>query len=69
MRIERRGKSLVLLCTCCDLPFARLQFGRMVIQSSHHGDKHSNALDLEDLKRVLEALTDDGAIMPAVPPT
>jgi hypothetical protein len=25
LRIEQRGKSLVLLCTCCNLPFARLR--------------------------------------------
>jgi hypothetical protein len=68
MRVEQRGKSLGLLCTCCDLPFARLQFARLVIESNHHGTKHSNALDLEDLRMIIEALTDDGGIMRAVPP-
>ena len=67
LRIERRGKSLVVLCTCCDLPFARVQFGRLVIQSKHHSDNHSNALDLQDLERILELIRKDGAIIPPVP--
>jgi hypothetical protein len=67
MRVEQRGKSLVVLCTCCSLPFATLRRGRLVIRSRHHGGIHTNELDLEDLKRILEALADDGAIMPAVP--
>ena len=67
LRIERRGKSLVLLCTCCDLPFARLQFGRLVVESKHHGDVHTNALTLENLEKILELLRRGSDTMPAVP--
>ena len=67
MRIERRGKSLVVLCTCCDLPFARLQFGRLVIQSKHYSDNHWNSLSPEDLESILELLRKADAIMPIVP--
>ena len=67
MRIEQHGQSIALLCACCDLPFARLQFGRLVIESKHHGATHTNALDIKSLKRILEALTDDSAIIPGVP--
>ncbi len=67
MRIEQRGKIKVFLCSCCNLPFAKLQSGRLVIQSKHHSDNHSNALDYQDLERILELMCKDGAIMPAVP--
>jgi hypothetical protein len=68
MRIEQRGKSLVLLCACCDLPYAKLQFGRLVLQSKHHGDDHTNGLEPQDLECILELLRKDGAIIRAVAP-
>ncbi len=68
MRIEQRGKSVVLLCGCCDLPFARLQFKRLVIQSKHYSDSHSNSLGPDDLESILELLREADAIIPAVPP-
>jgi hypothetical protein len=64
LRIEQRGQSFALLCACCDLPFARMQFGRLVIQSRHHGDEHTNALDLEELQSILELIRQDSAKMP-----
>ena len=67
MRIEQRGEINVFLCSCCNLPFAKLQFGRLVIQSKHHSDNHSNGLDFQDLERILELIRKDPAIMPAVP--
>ena len=67
MRIEQRGEIKVFLCSCCNLPFAKLQFGRLVIQSKHHGDDHTNALDLQALERILELIRKDGAIIPSVP--
>lgn len=57
----------MFLCSCCDLPFAKLQFGRLVIQSKHHGDNHSNALGPDDLESILELLRQADAIMPIVP--
>jgi hypothetical protein len=67
MRIEQRGETRVLRCCCCNLPYAMLDRGRLLIRSRHFGDLHTNALDLEDLKRILDALTDASAIMPSVP--
>ena len=66
MRMEQRGEIKVFLCSCCNLPFAKLQFGRLVIQSKHHGDDHTNGLELQDLERILELLRKDGAIIPVV---
>lgn len=43
-----------LKCACCDLPFAVVQRGVLVIQSRHHGQKHSNVITLEELRRMLE---------------
>jgi hypothetical protein len=68
MRIEQRGEIKVFLCSCCNLPFAKLQFGRLVIQSKHHSDNHSNSLGPDDLESILELLGQADAIMPAVPP-
>jgi hypothetical protein len=68
MRIEQRGEIKVLLCSCCNLPYAKLQFGRLVIQSKHHSDDHTNALDLQALESILELIRKDGAIIPPVPP-
>jgi hypothetical protein len=56
MRVERRGDILTLLCSCCNLPFAKVQFGRLVIQSKHHGDYHSNSLGPQDLAKILAEL-------------
>lgn len=68
MRIEQRCEIKVFLCSCCNLPFAKLQFGRLVIQSKHHRDTHSNGLDLQELERIVELIRKDTAIIPAVPP-
>jgi hypothetical protein len=68
MRIEQRGEINVFLCSCCNLPFAKLQFGRLVIQSKHHSDNHSNALGPEDLESILELLRQADVILPSVPP-
>ena len=64
MRIEQRDEIKVLLCSCCNLPFAKLQFGRLVIQSRHHGDDHTNALDLGELTDILELIRQESDKMP-----
>ena len=64
MRIQQRSEIKVFLCSCCNLPFAKLQFGRLVIQSRHHCDDHTNALDLEELQSILELIRQDSAKMP-----
>ena len=59
LRIERRGGTQVLICSCCDLPFAQVQFERLVIQSKHYRDRHTNAITLEDLKALVAILECD----------
>jgi len=66
LRIERRGGTQALICACCNLPFARVQFGRLVIQSKHYSEAHTNALELEDLKKLVAVLEGNDGIMPAV---
>lgn len=56
LHIEQRKGTQVLICSCCNLPFARVQFGRLVIQSKHYSDMHTNALTLEDLKQLVATL-------------
>jgi hypothetical protein len=65
MIVEERGEIRVLLCACCNLPYAKLQFGRLVIQSKHYRDNHSNSLSLEELESILELLRRTSVIMPA----
>src|SRR5260370_29243531 len=67
MRVEQRREIKVLLCSCCNLPFAKLQFGRLVIQSKHHGDDNTNALDLQALESIFELLRKNSAIISPVP--
>jgi hypothetical protein len=66
LRIEKRGGTQALICACCNLPFARLQFGRLVVQSKHYTEAHTNALTLDDLKKLVEVLEGDSGIIPAV---
>lgn len=66
LRIERRGGTQALICTCCNLPFARLQFGRLVVQSKHYTEPHTNALTLDDLKRLVAVLEENDGIIPEV---
>lgn len=68
MRIEQRGEIKVFLCSCCDLPFAKLQFGRLVVQSKHHSDIHSNSLGPDELESILELLRQADDMLPGVPP-
>ena len=65
MLIEQRGETRLLLCSCCNLPFAKLQFGRIVIESKHHGYLHTNAVSLDDLENILELLRNGSDIISA----
>ena len=56
VQTQKRGEAHVLICSCCNLPFARLQFGRLVIQSKHYSDVHTNGLTLEDLRGLVSLL-------------
>ena len=45
--------SLVLLCAACGLPWARVLDGKLVVTSRHHGSRHANGVDLDDLQRAI----------------
>lgn len=49
-----------LRCQCgtCKTPFAVVRGGVLVIESRHNGEKHTNFLTLEEVRRMLEAVCD-----------
>jgi hypothetical protein len=54
LRIETREDCIMFLCECgeCDLPVATLRRDRnagLRIESNHHGKKHTNVLNADDL--------------------
>lgn len=49
-------EPIVLKCACCDLPFATIQRGVLMVNSRHHGDKHVNVVTLQDLIQWLQGL-------------
>lgn len=57
--------TIVLKCSCCDLPFAVIQRGVLVIVSRHHGDRHINTVVVADLLRALQP-TVPAEVVPAV---
>jgi len=42
-----------LVCSCCRLPFARIQNGTLIVESHHHGQKHVNCLPLQDVVQLI----------------
>lgn len=50
-------QSKVFKCACCGLPFARIENGVLIIESRHHGEKHTNVIPLSDLIEVPKADT------------
>lgn len=48
------SEPLVLRCACCGLPYARVQGGCLVVESRHHGEKHTNAISLEEVARLFD---------------
>ena len=41
-----------LLCEKCKLPFARVVAGALVIESRHHGKKHTNVVSISELVEI-----------------
>jgi hypothetical protein len=62
MKIKRRKTGYALICSCCDLPFAVIENGRMVQQSRHGHSAHTNALDLAGLKEIVRILEEQEAV-------
>ena len=48
------SERITLMCACCTLPFGYVQNGVLMIVSKHGGDKHTNMITLEELRRLLE---------------
>jgi hypothetical protein len=47
-------ETITLRCSCCNLPYAEVKNGVLVIVSRHSGDRHINALALADVERLLK---------------
>jgi hypothetical protein len=62
MNLKRRKKNSALICSCCDMPCAIVENGRLVWQSRHGHSSHSNALSLDDLKEIVRILEEGEAI-------
>lgn len=53
MAVTTRQHPLRCQCGACDLPYAIVQNGVLVIVARHNGDRHTNVLKLEDVERLL----------------
>jgi hypothetical protein len=40
-------------CSCCRLPLARIQNGVLIIESRHHGERHTNVIALAELVQLI----------------
>jgi len=58
------GKGIPLMCSCCNLPFAYLRNGVLVVQSRHHGQSHQNVVAVSELSRILTV----SVVVPALSP-
>lgn len=47
-----KAEEIVLRCSCCGLPYARLQGSTLVIQSKHHGEQHTNTITVDELMKL-----------------
>jgi hypothetical protein len=52
MNATTEPRRIVLRCQCghCELPFAYVQNGVLLIQSRHSGETHINAVRIEDVE-------------------
>ena len=52
----------LLRCHICGLPWGRLQDGVLIIESRHHGEKHTNAVMVEKLLEVCQEVSGEQVI-------
>jgi hypothetical protein len=45
---------IVLRCTECGLPYARVVNGVLVVESRHHGEKHTSVIAIAELDKLAE---------------
>ncbi len=56
--------DLVLRCGQCGLPWAKVCNGVLLVESRHHGDRHVNAIALEELIREWQVAVSAGSAIP-----
>ncbi len=56
--------DLVLRCGQCGLPWAKVCNGVLLVESRHHGDRHVNAIALEELIREWQVVINVGSAIP-----
>jgi hypothetical protein len=44
-----------LRCSCCGLPWARIEDDVLIVTSQHHGEKHANVLSLDRFQKLCHA--------------
>lgn len=48
---DKQIGGLTLRCAVCELPYARVQNGVLIIESRHHGQVHVNAIPIAVLSQ------------------
>ena len=58
----------ILRCSCCNVPWARLENGVLIVEAKHHGERHVNVVPVGDLANPFPESTPYG-IMAVSQPT
>ncbi len=48
---------IVLRCTECGLPWAKIVNGVLVVESRHHGEKHTSVIAITELEKLMIDVT------------
>lgn len=49
MATNSHKPAIILRCSGCNLPWAKLHNGYLTIESRHHGQKHTNVITIDEL--------------------
>lgn len=49
---DNQNGVVVLRCAECGLPFGRIQNGALIIESRHHGERHTNTIAVQRLQQL-----------------
>jgi len=47
--IDHKPAVIILRCSECNLPWAKLHNGYLIVESRHHGQKHTNIIAIDTL--------------------
>ena len=47
--------DIILRCAICNLPWARIRNGVLIVESRHHGAVHMNVIAVSELEKVQRA--------------